>query len=361
METQNNYTGNSGTFSLFEILIHIRTWITHLFSNWLILLFCIVIGGSIGVTYSFFKPITYVARLNFLVEEGKSGGGGGLAAIAGQFGFDLGGMGGGNGVLSGDNVLIFLKSKSLIKQALLSPYDSIGSISLADKYAEINNLKTKWQKSKKVSKYVSFPLTFDVKSYTRLQDSLLKVIIEEIVRNDLIVEKPDKKAAFVQVSVETRDELLSKFLCERLVKVAIDRYIFNKTSRQAINVGRLQKRADSIGFLLNRKTFASATAQEQLLDVNPAFKTLAASAEVVGRDKMMLTTIYGEVIKNLEISKVALSQETPTIQIIDDIMLPLKINRIEYVIAFLVGSLVALFLGIIFISGKYFFKNIANT
>jgi hypothetical protein len=117
--------------------------------------------------------------------------------------------------------------------------------------------------------------------------------------------------------------------------------VVSKTTRQSINVSRLQRRADSIGGLLNRKTFATAFAQEQLLDINPGFKTATVTAEVTGRDKAMLATIYGEVIKNLEISKVALSQETPTILIVDAVDLPLKVNKVEKLIAILLGVLLA--------------------
>jgi hypothetical protein len=107
----------------------------------------------------------------------------------------------------------------------------------------------------------------------------------------------------------------------------------------------LQKRADSIYVLLNRKTFSSATAQERLLDINPGLQSNAVSnVEVVGRDKMMLSAIYAEVVKNLEISKVALSQETPVMQIIDNVGLPLKKNHISVWLAAFVGSILLLVL-----------------
>jgi hypothetical protein len=129
------------------------------------------------------------------------------------------------------------------------------------------------------------------------------------------------------VSTTMNDELLSKYYCERLVSSAIARYIDIKTERQNKNIVRLQKRADSISALLNMKTYSTAVAQERTLDINPALRSTATvPSEVIGRDKAMLGTIYAEIVKNLEVSKVALSQETPVIQIIDDVRLPLKKN-----------------------------------
>jgi hypothetical protein len=310
-----------------------------------------VIGGGAGTFYATLVPVTYTANLSFLVEEGKSGSGGGLASLAGQFGFDLGGLGGGNGLLSGDNVMVFLKSSSLLRETIISPYDSSEQKSLADQYALVYGLQEEWKDSKGVGKEIHFPVSGKT-AYTRIQDSLIQVIVKKITKENLFVEKPDKKASFVQVTTEMRDELLSRYFCERLVKKATERYIFSKISRQEINVSRLQRRADSIGALLNRKTYATAVAQEQILDINPGYKSATVVAEVSNRDKAMLATIYGEVIKNLEISKIALSQETPTIQVVDEVVMPLKLNEVSRVMAFIIGSFLAAIVTVIILSTR---------
>jgi hypothetical protein len=345
---------NPDTISLHDIFNKVRMLFRFLLRKWWVIILAGFIGGGLAIVYAVVKPITYSAKLTFLVEEGKSGMGG-LASIAGQIGFDLAGLSSGGGLLSADNVVVFLKSKSLVRNVLMTSYDSSGTKSLADRYAEINNLKDKWKKTREINKEISFPVAA-TKPYSRMQDSLLLSIIDRILEKDLSIEKPDKKASFVQVSVEMRDELAAKYFCERLVKEATDRYVTTKTTRQAINVGRLQKRADSIGRLLNYKTYASAVSQETLLDINPGYKSTTVSAEVTGRDKMMLSTIYGEVIKNLEISKVALSQETPTIQVIDDVSVPLEINKIKKFPAFLVGILIASFFCSMILILKFLFK-----
>ena len=74
-----------------------------------------IIGASFGILYAWLKPITYTARLTFVVEESKGGGGSLLSGLAGQFGFDLGGLSGTGGVLAGDNVQQLLRSQKMIK------------------------------------------------------------------------------------------------------------------------------------------------------------------------------------------------------------------------------------------------------
>src|SRR5260221_13406015 len=98
-------------------------------------------GVLIGFGYAWFKPVTYTARLTFVVEEAKSGGGSIASAVAGQLGIDIGSMAETSRILAGDNVLELLKSYSLIKKTLLTPYMDSSSKSLADQYAEIYEWK----------------------------------------------------------------------------------------------------------------------------------------------------------------------------------------------------------------------------
>ena len=318
---QNGNIENDDT-SLKDIILAVKDCIGYLKPKWWKIAIAGILGSAIGFFYAYSRPVTYIAKLTFVVEEGKSSGGG-LAALAGQFGFDVGGMGGGNGLLNGENLLLFLKSNSLTQEVLLSPFDSVRNYSLADKYADVYELREQWAKNKKIGKYIFFPSTSE-KPYTRLQDSLLHSITEMILKKELTVDRPEKKASFILVQSNMKHELLSKFYCERLVEQATLRYIQAKTKRQNANVNRLQTRADSIASALNSKTYTNASAQEKILDINPGTRTVTVNAEISGRDKIMLGTIYSEVVKNLEIAKVQLTQETPTIQIVDDIDLPLK-------------------------------------
>jgi uncharacterized protein involved in exopolysaccharide biosynthesis len=65
------------------------------------------------------------------------------------------------------------------------------------------------------------------------------------------------------------------------------------------------------------------------------------SAEITARDKTMVATIFAEVTKNLEIAKVALSQETPTIQLVDQSTLPLKKEKVRKSISIIIGGLLS--------------------
>lgn len=287
-------------------------------------------GAALGLFLAWYKPATYTSRVTFVVDDTKGGSGGSmLSALAGQFGVDIGGMMNTGGVLAGDNVQQLLKSETLVKEALLTPYDKNINYTLADKYAEATKLKKKWRKhTTDGNTLIAFPASRD--KYSRLQDSLLQDMTLRIIEGELSISKPDKKLTFFEANATMRDEKLAQLFCTRLIKSSTDFYVATKTRKLRNSVELLERRADSIARVLNRKTFSASAANQILLDANPAYPTSNVSAELQGRDKMVLSTIYAEVTKNLEASKTMLMQETPTIQIVDVSEYPLRKNKLKY-------------------------------
>jgi uncharacterized protein involved in exopolysaccharide biosynthesis len=62
----------------------------------------------------------------------------------------------------------------------------------------------------------------------------------------------------------------------------------------------------------------------------------------------MLTSIYGQLITNLEASKASLIQETPTVQIVDSPVFPLEKSETKWYIGLLMGLFVSFFAGIFY-------------
>lgn len=341
-------TGNDADEESFSFKILIHQWANHLHyvaNYWRILAVAGIFGGLLGLGYAWLKYTTYTARLTFVVEESKGSSGGSIAsALAGQFGFDLGGLSGTSGVLAGDNVLQLLKSRVFIKKTLLTPYNDSSTKSLADVYAEVYQWKDQWANDSKTGSRISFPANRE--KLARLQDSLLQKIIKRIVENDLLIAKPDKKLGFFEIQVTTRDEKLSQLFCERLLQITTSFYVDTKTRRLRNNVDRLERRADSLELILDKKTFSTADVNRSLLDLNPSYSTPMVDAEISSRNKFIQSTVYAEIVKNLEVSKTALLQETPTVQIVDYPEMPLKKNKTSFLLAILAG----LFGGVIGVS-----------
>jgi len=339
--------------SLKELIEKLLSIWKHLLSKWLLIGVVGLIGAGIGFFMAWSKPVKYTAKISFVAEEGKSSAGV-MASLAGQFGFDLG-EGSGGGIFAGENLLIFLKSEGLIRETLLTKFDSTSAATLADKYAEINEYKKGWVENKEIG-IIDFS-AFKEGSFPRKQDSLLQLLVAAIAK-ELAVARTDKKATFVEVKTTTRDELLSKVFTERLVQTGTERYIQSKIKIKAANVALLQKRADSLGALLNRNTYSAAAAQQQLVDINPAMRTAPVAAEISTRDKMMIATIFAEVIKNLELAKFTLQQETPVIQVVDKTYLPLKKEKESKLKGLLLGGILSGFLAIAYLLASRWWRSV---
>jgi len=69
----------------------------------------------------------------------------------------------------------------------------------------------------------------------------------------------------------------------------------------------------------------------------------AINSEISQRDKGMLTSIYGQLVTNLEASKASLIQETPTVQIVDSPVYPLEKSEIKWYLGLFMGISLSFF------------------
>jgi len=301
------------------------------------ILFSGLVFALLGFGYSFWKKPVYMARVNFVIEENKQNSGGLFSALAGQVGMDLSTLSGMSGILAGDNVLELLKSPTLLKKVLITPYPGDSAYNLASKYAEV------YGKLEQYNKLAGGD--FKKPASKRVGDSLLTAISTSIIEKELAVYKPDRKLSFFRLELSTRDELLSQIIATKLLDQAANLYIETKTKRLKLNVDRLQKKSDSIGALLNYRTETSAN--KDIINQNPSYVSTEVDVEISNREKGMLSMIYGDVNKSLDITRTALIQETPTIEIIDTPELPLKKTEVKWYVASALGLILGILLSVI--------------
>jgi uncharacterized protein involved in exopolysaccharide biosynthesis len=109
---------------------------------------------------------------------------------------------------------------------------------------------------------------------------------------------------------------------------------------------------------LNNKSFAAAARQP--LDINPGIRTAIVPVEIATRDKTVLATLYAEVTKNLEASKLLLSQQTPVIQLLDQPEHLLDDNKKGLLFLLIVFGFVTLFLCVFAFFVSFFFLRGSN-
>jgi uncharacterized protein involved in exopolysaccharide biosynthesis len=337
-----------------ELILKFKKGINFIKSKWIIILFCALVGGGLGLIYSILKKAEYTARYTFVLEDKSSGGGAlsqysGLAALAG---IDIGGSS--DGMFSGDNIFELYKSRLMIEKTLLDEVDVNGKKQLLiDRYINSNKLRSRWRNKDNID---SITFNGDPQKFTRKQDSIITDLVEVINKKNLDVKKADKKLSIIEVDVKSTDELFSKGFADKLVENVNEFYTQTKTKKSYQNLQTLQKQADSVKAILNMSINGVASALDAAPNANPALLSLRVPSQRKQIDVQANTAIYTEIIKNLEISKVSFRQEKPLIQVIDPPVLPLAIDRLGKVKGFVIGMLLtgSLALVLIFVK-KYIF------
>lgn len=276
------------------------------------MLLIILVGVGLGVIYYNKQKPKYRAVCTFILEE-KSSGGGGLAGLASQFGLNLGNMGGGS-IFAGDNILEILKSKKVVQEVLLSRIDNVdpNSKSLLDFYLDFTGTRNNWQQMPYLA---NIDYSAADKQMTPIEDSVMNSVYETIVTDNLSTERTSKQGTIIKVQVTSANGKFSRLMTERLVEEASKLYLDLRLGTGQENIRQLQRRSDSLLVLLNNRSYRAAASQP--LDLNPGVRTAVVPVEIANRDKTVLATLYAEVTKNLEASKLLLSQQTPVVQLLD--------------------------------------------
>lgn len=306
-----------------------KDWWCYLKSKAAIILVCALLGAILGFTYGYFKKPLYTATTSFVLEnsEGGSGGLGQYLGLASMIGLDVGS---GGGVFHGDNIFELYKSRQMIQKALLSPLKSDSTKLLIDRYLQFNKIE-------------GANIPFKTPTLDRLQDSILREVVLKINKNNLRVGKPNQRLDVIRVDVSAKDELFAKEFNNQLVKNVNDFYVQTKTKKSLDNVNILQHKTDSVRAVMNGAIFSAAEVNDATPNLNPTRQVQRMAP--VQRAQFTAETnkaVLGELLKNLELSKISLRKETPLIQVIDEPVFPLDKEKIYLPVYALLAFVVSL-------------------
>lgn len=338
--------------SLKEIILKIQDWYFFVKSKLKSLAIIACIGMLFGLLYSLFSEPKYKANLTFALED-KTANGASLGSIASQFGLNLGGSEG--GAFAGDNLIELLKSRFIIEKTLLTQVEINGKNELLiNRYIKFNKLDEKWESNSDLNN-LKF-ITSNRIQFSLQHDSILGVVYKNVVNNMLVVNKLDKKLSIVKVTITSKDELFAKYFAENIVKNVTDFYIETKTSKSRSNISLLEFRVDSVRKELDAAMYGRA----QFSDQNLGLVRQSAAVPRVKQELrvQMLSTMYTELIKNLEFSKLALMREEPLIQIIDSPILPLEKKQLGKLKGMVIGIILFSLIGLIYLIIKKLINNV---
>ncbi|WP_158828333.1 Wzz/FepE/Etk N-terminal domain-containing protein [Mucilaginibacter lacusdianchii] len=343
--------------TLKEVILKSRRLIYDLLRNWIYIVIAIIIGCVAGVFYASFKHYIYTAKCTFVLEEGESQSKlRSYSGIASMMGIDAGGS---SGLFQGDNIIELYKSRSMIEKTLLSRATIKGKPQLLiDRYIEANGLRKFWAEKDPAVKNIQFDT--DKARFTIKHDSIITQVVNDINKNYMEVERPDKNLNIINVTVKGGDEPFVKEFNDRIVTNVNAFYVQTKTKKILDNIALLKRQTDSLRNAMSSSMRGVAAAADANPNPNPALQSLRVPSQRRQVDVQANQTIYAEAVANLEVSKMSLRNESPLIQIIDSPLYPLEKAKLSKTKAAIMGGLLAFILTTVFLVTRRFFNNILS-
>ncbi|MBO3699739.1 exopolysaccharide biosynthesis protein [Roseivirga sp. E12] len=311
------------------MLKNVQKWIESMLRAWKVILVGSFIIGGVYFSYQMLKKTSYRAETTFVLQtEGSSGFGGQLSSLANLAGVNIGSLTESSGVFQIDNIIELYRSYRMLKETLLSRVED--SERLITLYGREAKQLQKWQNAG-----VNFEIPED-KLIVR-HDSVLKEVVEKILENNLVVGKPSRKLSILSVAYTSRDEGFAKAFNESLVEHVNDFYLETKTKRTKENLRVLRIQADSVKKVLDKALFDLASYQEENANLNAIRSKARLPIQKLQIDVQSAGIVYQEIVKNLEIAKVAHRNNQPLIQTIDEPTFPLADDEMKWYKAIVFG------------------------
>lgn len=358
IQSKDNRGNGQEELSLKELILKLQSWFRYLLSKWLVLFLAGILGGGLGFLYAWYKKPVYTATTTFVLESGDQGGGGlaQYAGMAAMVGIDIGG--GKDGLFQGENILELYKSRKMIEATLLKSSVTDPKMLLIDYYLSLNGARERWKKKRLELIGIDFRNDRQ-KELQRAKDSIIQHAVRDINKEYLKVGKLDKKLSIIKVDVKSNDEVFSKEFNEALVKEVNDFYIQTKTKKSLDNIKILEEKTDSVRAVMNSNINIVAS----IIDATPNLNPTRQSQRVGPTQRSQFSAetnkaILGHLVQNLELSKMALMKETPLIQVVDDPVMPLEIEKTGKVKSIIIGSFLFVFFVVVLMTTRRIYEEI---
>ncbi len=338
--------------TLRELILTIKEYTAEITKQWWVIgLFCLPFFAWKGYVYKTSHTI-YPAKITFMIDDGNVGG----LNIGGL----LSSLGGGDVDKNYDKIVALSKSMRIVQDVILTKTTINGTYDfLGNHIIRVENINEEYWANLKVKPGIpslkGFLFTRDsFDNFTRTEYSAMK-FMQSILNGDEKVKGIfsagyDEDTGIITYKVACRTEELSIALLNTFYEKLSSFYIEKKIGKNIATFNLVKQKADSIRKVLNliernQASFEDAS-HSVLLNVDKV------PAQRFSRDKQLLTLMYAESAKNLELADFALKSSTPYIQLIDKALpplVPLPVSRLRLLLTAILFGFIS---GVVFIICK---------
>ena len=334
--------------SLAGLVRNVHLWIKDMLGAWKKIALGTIIIGAIYFAYQELRRVNFTAETTFVLETQSGSGLGQVASLASLTGVNLSALTEGSSLFQLDNIIELYRSFTMMKETLLTRNETAASSErLITWYGREMKLDKGWEQ---------LGIDFEIPNEQLIvkHDSVLKEVVMDIRDRNLAVAKASRKLSILRVAYTSGDELFAKRFNEVLVAHVNEFYLRVKTRKTGENLRVLNFQADSVKKVVDQVLLDLATFEEQNPNLNPLRALALVPRQKIQIDLQASSAVYQEIVKNLEIAKVAHRNNMPLIQIIDQPILPLEDDQMKWYKALVIG----LFLGGVLMVGYLTLKRI---
>jgi len=323
-----NHNTNQDDIRLKDVILKLISIKNLLWQNKFKIIAFAVVFGLLGGIYSINKKEVYHAHLTFVIDESQDGGGlGAISGMASQFGFNIGGSA--SGTFSQTNIQEIITSRRVVEEALLKSGIIDGKEDLLiNHHIDFNEHRENWKNTNVENLYFAS----DRSTFTLQHDSIIGLAFSSLTKGNISTSIEDE-SNIVKISCVSKNEDFAKLMIESLADKLEEYYTLFQTAKAKNTLDFLSLRADSVLDELKNAEYRYASYKDANFGVQRA-KGLLEEIRLK-RDVEILNIMYGEIVKNLEISKFTLLNKKPLLNIIDSPTLPLELKKISVVLGFI--------------------------
>lgn len=343
--------------SLKELILKVKEYINEAFRKifWIILFVIPVLAYFLYQHYT--TPTTYSDKLTFMVNSDDGNSVSSIGSILGQFGF------GGGGVKRQniDKILELSRTRKIVGKVMMDSVEIEGKKDLlANHIIEIYEMDEKWAEKDPELKDFRFKNS-DIEAFNLREADIFKRVYGKVVGNPkeeiagLLSSGYSEETGIMRLNAATlKDELTLHLLNTSFEKLS-EFYVDNTIEKQKSTYDLVRIKKDSIFDMLQAKEYALANfkqTNQNLIDARAKITELRLNREV-----FVLTQMYGEAVKNTEISEFTLKNTLPFVQVIDKPFLPIRGESSSLLLSIIKGGLIGGFLGLFFVLGRKFLRD----
>lgn len=355
-QTQNTLPEDQ--FSFEDIVKKVIAFKDLVVANWKLIIAMTILGVVAGYLTDIVtkKPDTYTSKIVFNMDNGGSGGGGGLSDLASAFGLG-GGATASSGLFSGENFLELLKTKNIYNRALLATVDVGGKKVIFGNLVieKSGGLKDEWKDDESMQTF-KFKHT-DYSKFTPEERSKVRTL-QSFLEPLTSISNENKKSSLMTLAATTRNDTLSHVWTNLFLKTVTDFYIETKTKKTRELLGIMERRVDS----LKSQLYGTQRRYAQVVDQNQQVIMQQGMIEQqrLSTNTAQLQGLYQEAVRNLDNLRFSMVKESPLFTRIDDSELPIGADITLKGKGIKLGGTIGLILALLFVAGRDVIKKIKD-